>query len=44
MGAYKERVQGLAGENEALKSQLGGLQQELTEATSQNRELSGRAR
>ncbi|XP_070792311.1 kinesin-like protein KIFC1 [Pituophis catenifer annectens] len=43
VGAYKERVQGLAGENEALKSQLGGLQQELTEATGRNRELSGRA-
>ncbi|XP_058028157.1 kinesin-like protein KIFC1 isoform X4 [Ahaetulla prasina] len=43
VGAYKERVQGLAGENEALKSQLGGLQQELTEATGRNGELSGRA-
>ncbi|KAM3843730.1 kinesin-like protein KIFC1 isoform 2-T2 [Vipera latastei] len=43
VGAYKERLQGLLGENEALKSQLGGLQQELKEATAQNAELSGRA-
>lgn len=44
VGAYKERIQGLLGENEALKSQLGGLQQELKEATAQNGELGGRAR
>uniref|UniRef100_A0A8C6VEL2 Kinesin motor domain-containing protein n=1 Tax=Naja naja TaxID=35670 RepID=A0A8C6VEL2_NAJNA len=39
VATYKERAQGLAGENEALKSQLGGLQQELAEATGQNGEL-----
>ncbi|KAL7975956.1 hypothetical protein Chor_011724, partial [Crotalus horridus] len=43
VGVYKERIQGLLGENEALKSQLGGLQQELKEATAQNGELGGRA-
>ncbi|XP_032094613.1 LOW QUALITY PROTEIN: kinesin-like protein KIFC1 [Thamnophis elegans] len=43
VGGYKERVQGLAGENESLKSQLGELQQELTDATSQKGELGGRA-
>lgn len=44
VGVYKERIQGLLGENEALKSQLGGLQQELKETTAQNGELGGRAR
>ncbi|XP_063147261.1 kinesin-like protein KIFC1 [Candoia aspera] len=43
VGAYKERLQGLVGENETLKSQLGGLQRELKEAAAQNRELSGQA-
>ncbi|XP_026549841.1 carboxy-terminal kinesin 2-like, partial [Notechis scutatus] len=42
VAAYKERVQGLAGENEALKSQVGGLQQELAEATGRNGELTTR--
>uniref|UniRef100_A0A670Z979 Kinesin-like protein n=1 Tax=Pseudonaja textilis TaxID=8673 RepID=A0A670Z979_PSETE len=43
VAAYKERVQGLAGENETLKSQLGSLQQELAETTGRNGELSTRA-
>uniref|UniRef100_A0A670Z2Z1 Kinesin-like protein n=1 Tax=Pseudonaja textilis TaxID=8673 RepID=A0A670Z2Z1_PSETE len=42
VAAYKERVQGLAGENETLKSQLGSLQQELAETTGRNGELSTR--
>ncbi|XP_053152898.1 kinesin-like protein KIFC1 isoform X2 [Hemicordylus capensis] len=43
VGAYKEKTQRLAGENEALKQQLDGLEKELKHAMTENRELGSRA-
>ncbi|XP_044286972.1 kinesin-like protein KIFC1, partial [Varanus komodoensis] len=43
VGSYKEKVQGLSGDNESLRQQLGGLQAELRQAVAQKDELSSRA-
>ncbi|XP_061477578.1 kinesin-like protein KIFC1 isoform X2 [Rhineura floridana] len=43
MGAYKEKVQGLAGENEALKQQEARLEAELGQMKAQNRQLGSEA-
>nr|AFP33411.1 kinesin-like protein KIFC1 [Plestiodon chinensis] len=40
---YREKVQGLSGENQALQHQLRGQEQALEQAVAQNRELTGRA-
>nr|XP_028576617.1 kinesin-like protein KIFC1 isoform X1 [Podarcis muralis] len=42
VGTYKEKAQGLAGENEALRHQLSQLEGELKQATARNQQLEGR--
>lgn len=44
MGAYKEKVHRLGGENESLKHRAEGLQQELERVTAHSGELGDRVR